>query len=479
MRESIRVFCTALIVSAAACVSHPDNDSDSQTAEPGLASVAAARQGPQTYSPVVTPRSRLNHRLRLLLNTRWRKLSHKSGSGLFYLTQSLDLDNDIDEDLLVSYSINPQGTREAYRILETIIFRNVGDDFSMESAGFIVQLNDASVADFNGDGLQDIFVADSGLDAEPFPGAQSRLFLQTTNGKLKDVTKTNVPAFTGYTRAICSGDYDADGDLDVFLASADKKHVIWANDGSGKFADATKTIFPPELADNGTEPEVSFQSCETADFNHDGRDDLALGQQDMGRPEEFIRDNDLVVLRDSHVVLFAGPAGKLITDYSIGLLAVEWDQPADRPQVADMRAADFDQNDCVDLLVASHSDAGQKTSNFAVYFGDCAGAFSAAVDYTISPSVEAANTIHITDFNRDGHPDFVPYYLFDPNPDGGPEAPPVAFKNYEPRAYIFTQSLLDPFAPRPLRLREVEQLPLRPFHGLYHSELPGYTGITR
>jgi hypothetical protein len=480
VRYTHPTYLALLVTGMVACVSNRNDDgNDTAEIQAGSRTEQAKKPSPRGYSPVVTAQSRLNHRLRELLHIRWRKIFRKAGPDLFYLMQTLDLDNDDDEDVLITYSVNPRRTRETYDILETVIFRNTGEDFRMESTDFEVQLNDATVADFNADGLQDIFVADTGPDAEPFPGAQSRLLLQTHDGKLLDATSTNAPKLIAPTHAVCSGDYDSDGDADLFLAIGNKRQVLWENDGSGKFTDATSDIFPAELSDNGEEPEVSFRWCETADFNRDGRDDLVLGQQDIGRPEQLIRDDDLFVLLDSHVVLYGDPAGKLVTNYASGLLPVNWDGDGDIPRVTDMDAADFDQDGCVDLLVASTSSGLEKVSNFGIYSGDCSGAFSAPVDYSVRPSVQPANKIHVTDFNRDGFLDFVPYYLFDPNPDGGPEVPPVRFQDYESRAYIFTRSAPDPFAPRRLRLREVEQLPLKVFHGLYHSELPGYTGITR
>jgi hypothetical protein len=44
------------------------------------------------------------------------------------------------------------------------------------------------IADFNGDHRNDIFVADTGYDADPFPGHQNALALSTPQGKLVDAT---------------------------------------------------------------------------------------------------------------------------------------------------------------------------------------------------------------------------------------------------------------------------------------------------
>src|SRR5690349_12262683 len=56
------------------------------------------------------------------------------------------------------------------------------------------------IADFNGDRRNDIFVADHGYDAEPFPGHQNTLALSTPDGKLVDATST-LPAESGFTHS--------------------------------------------------------------------------------------------------------------------------------------------------------------------------------------------------------------------------------------------------------------------------------------
>ena len=49
------------------------------------------------------------------------------------------------------------------------------------------------IADFNGDRRNDIFVADHGYDAEPFPGRANTLVLSTADGKLVDASGNMPP----------------------------------------------------------------------------------------------------------------------------------------------------------------------------------------------------------------------------------------------------------------------------------------------
>ena len=48
------------------------------------------------------------------------------------------------------------------------------------------------IADFNGDSVDDLFVADQGYDAHPFPGYQNTLALSTPDGRLVNAT-ANLP----------------------------------------------------------------------------------------------------------------------------------------------------------------------------------------------------------------------------------------------------------------------------------------------
>lgn len=280
-----------------------------------------------------------------------------------------------------------------------------------------------------------------------------------------------------FTHAVCAGDFDADGDADLYLAVPNMEHLLYVNNGSGVLTDATATILPPEMQSSDF-PEASFQWCEVADFNLDGRDDLVLGQQHIGRPEDNIRDASGNVLLDSLVVLYGSNAGVLVTDYTKGLVPVTWDLAEDLPQVVDIKTADFDRNGCPDIVVSSVTSGsiGQvitdPASNFAIHFGDCAGGFSDPVNYTVRPIFDPANALAITDFNGDGYPDFVNRYNFDAFIDGGLEVPPVADAEYDPLAYINNRSLTEPFTARQLTRWEVEQLGTIEFLGLIHGSLP-------
>jgi cytochrome c-type biogenesis protein CcmH/NrfG len=116
--------------------------------------------------------------------------------------------------------------------------------------------------DFDGDGDLDIFDASG-----------SQRLLRNDGGKFTDVTAGSGLSITGsqYSFAAVAGDYDNDGRPDLFVARfAEKRFVLYHNDGNGHFSDRTK----------GTGIEVPmlkgspYMSAAFVDVDHDGDLDL-------------------------------------------------------------------------------------------------------------------------------------------------------------------------------------------------------------
>jgi hypothetical protein len=93
------------------------------------------------------------------------------------------------------------------------------------------------IEDFNGDGVNDIFFADHGVDWEPYPGHQNSLILSAPNGKFINAT-SNLPQILDFTHGVTSGDVDSDGDIDLFVTQAGQPnapHYFLRNNGKGRF----------------------------------------------------------------------------------------------------------------------------------------------------------------------------------------------------------------------------------------------------
>src|SRR2546423_6564917 len=135
------------------------------------------------------------------------------------------------------------------------------------------------VADFNGDGRPDVFIADTGDDRDPYAGFQNTLKLSAPAGKLVDATAT-LPQASDYSHSACTGDINGDGHPDIYVGNIyGVNHItprLLLNDGTGHFTIGGS--LPGELEDpNFT---ARYTTCTFADVNGDGKPDLVLGADD-------------------------------------------------------------------------------------------------------------------------------------------------------------------------------------------------------
>ena len=132
------------------------------------------------------------------------------------------------------------------------------------------------IADFNGDHRNDIFVADHGYDAEPFPGHPNTLALSTPGGKLVDASG-NLPPESGFTHSAAAADVNRDGSIDIYagnLCCGDHTPPeILLNDGAGHFT-RRLDLLPPDLQDTNN---YVYTRSVFLDANGDGAPDLVLG----------------------------------------------------------------------------------------------------------------------------------------------------------------------------------------------------------
>ncbi|MBC7490563.1 MAG: VCBS repeat-containing protein [Glaciimonas sp.] len=128
------------------------------------------------------------------------------------------------------------------------------------------------VADFNKDGIPDVFVACTGYDASPFPGEKSQLVLSNGNGGFNVTDVTDIGFFHGAS----AGDINGDGYPDIVVADISKSSGVYflINQKDGTFKVDSTRIFGFE----GAGPYIGpYFSVELIDVNEDGILDLIVG----------------------------------------------------------------------------------------------------------------------------------------------------------------------------------------------------------
>ena len=136
---------------------------------------------------------------------------------------------------------------------------------------YIVEANGCGVAfyDYDNDGWLDIFLL-NGSRLEGFAGGSApsnRLYKNNRNGTFTDVTREAGLVRSGWANSVCIGDYDNDGNNDLFLTYWGE-NVLYHNNGDGTFTDVTKQA---GLRDD---PRQWHAGCTFVDYDRDGKLDL-------------------------------------------------------------------------------------------------------------------------------------------------------------------------------------------------------------
>ncbi|HYM11482.1 MAG TPA: FG-GAP-like repeat-containing protein, partial [Bryobacterales bacterium] len=246
-----------------------------------------------------------------------------------------------------------------------------------------------AVADFNGDGRQDVLIANPGPDALPFPGGQSLLLMQTAAGTLSDETASRLPLQNVYATAVGAADVDGDGSVDVYLSSFGSPTSgpeFLLNDGTGHFtADASR--LPPSIA------QTHYQTVGFSDVNQDGSPDLILGG--AGGPAA----SDGLFLNDGTGV-FSNAANPLPPRLVGSRVTLE------------VSSADFDGDGWPDLLMpVSGGTHDPSIGGLQLLLNNGDGTFRDASDripLMWAPGTQIGRAIPI-DFNHDGWMDIVTF----------------------------------------------------------------------
>lgn len=233
-----------------------------------------------------------------------------------------------------------------------------------------------SWADYDSDGLQDLFVSNLSV---PFdPEEDNGLYHNNGDGTFEKVSGDVVSSDGGRSRTGTWGDYDNDDDLDLFVSNwPDQANFLYQNQGDGSFTKVTDGEIVTEVAGS---PAASW-----ADFNRDGNLDLFVAN--CGHNSLFRNDFGT----------FTRMIGSVIEIDSSASYGASW--------------SDFDGDGYPDLFVTSNDD---NEANH-LYSNDSGMAFTKVTGQKIVEDLGSAFGGSWGDYDNDGDMDlFVPNLMQSP-----------------------------------------------------------------
>ncbi|MBK9984976.1 MAG: VCBS repeat-containing protein [Saprospiraceae bacterium] len=198
-----------------------------------------------------------------------------------------DSHTDLNNEKLMPYSLSSFGPRIAvgkkYYYMTggsthgTLFQLNDDKDVSHLMTGWPdikhgIEENDAVFADFNGDGLEDLFITTGGNNLPTGNGSYHELlFFGQKNGSFQ-FAKGGLPGIDRNCSVVRACDFDHDGDIDLFIGTLSRPgHYGWSepssfyiNDGKGSFSAQDAPVW-----------EMVFDA-RWADIDRDGLEDLIV-----------------------------------------------------------------------------------------------------------------------------------------------------------------------------------------------------------
>ncbi len=314
-----------------------------------------------------------------------------------------------------SHSSSGNHTHVRNSISFTDITRASGVDFHLTCGSsekrFIMESMCGGVAafDYDNDGWMDIYLVNGSTldDMAAKKCHMGKLYRNNHDGTFSDVTAKSGLNHCGWGFGVAAGDYDNDGWEDLYLTYLDGA-VLYHNNHDGTFTDVTSKAGVGNLGHWGT-------SAAFGDYDNDGNLDLYVANYvdlDLDRLPQFgngpfcqyrgfpvscgprgLKGGRDRLYHNNGDGTFTDVTEKLNidseSDYGLGVL---W--------------LDYDQDGCLDLYVANDSSPSR------LYHNNCHGGFEeigarGGVAFSADGRAQAGMGIDSADYDNDGWPDIV------------------------------------------------------------------------
>ena len=318
--DTDRLFRNQLVPSGALSFVDATNESGIESADYGMGAAAADYDNDGDTDLYVTNFGA--NRLYRNNGGVFTDVTAKSGTGNSAWGTSaafLDFDNDGWLDLYVANYVNYAVTRnkecfsasgardycgpQAYPPAPDVLYRNLGDGTFADvttSAGINRAFGPGLgviASDFDNDGYTDIYVANDQTANQLWINNGDGTFAENA---LMSGSAFNVDGQPEASMGVTAGDFDADGDEDLFMTHLNgQSNTLYVNDGRGNFTDATARFGLGNLS----LPFTGFGSA-WFDLENDGRLDLYIvngaveGTSGIGAVDPYAQRNQLFVQQD-------------------------------------------------------------------------------------------------------------------------------------------------------------------------------------
>jgi hypothetical protein len=227
----------------------------------------------------------------------------------------------------------------------------------------------AALFDADGDGDRDLYVVSGGNEfTDLAPGLQDRLYLNDGRGNFAKAARRLPDEFASGSRVV-PADYDADGDIDLFVGGrvvpwrygTDPRSALLRNDGRGTFTDVTDAA-APALARAGMVTDAVWR-----DLDGDRRLDLVVVGEWM--PVMAFRNAGAGKLEPLAVrgleksngwwnrIVARDVTGDGRVDFVLGNLGLNTRLQASATRPATMYVKDFDRNGFVEQILSCYNDS--------------------------------------------------------------------------------------------------------------------------
>ena len=297
------------------------------------------------------------------------------------------------------------------------VTHSAGIDFHLTCGGkeklYILETmcGGAAALDYDNDGWMDVLLVDGSTLADYRSGKchAPRLYHNNHDGTFTDMSAKSGLNFCGWGYGIAVGDYDNDGWEDVYITGFHGS-ALYRNNHDGTFTDVTAKAGVANADRWGT-------SAAFGDYDNDGNLDLYVANYvdlDINNLPQF---GSSVFCQYRGIPVNCGPRGlkgardRLYHNNGDGTftdvtekLGIEVDK--DSYYGLGVLWLDYDKDGCLDLYVANDS------SPSLLYHNNCKGGFTevgaeAGVAYSSDGLEQAGMGIDAADFDRDGWPDIV------------------------------------------------------------------------